>query len=288
MEMEIEDMNIKIFEQLNNQLIDQSKKSDIIKHNLEKGLGNEEILRNLIKDFLPDKYGVAKGKVINEQGKSSKHCDIIVYDSLNCPKLFIDENRNQILPIEGVYAVLEVKSTLTSKLLKEAFENLYSVYKLKKRTNNSTNNYLELCPPSLSVIAFRTQISLKKIKKCFTEFNNQYVVNKSFHSYSKKSPGFKEITGKKYLVGYVSVLNEGEVFHRFKGDVLMADWKAHTLGIYLTNLFTTLDKINLPRIDVLGYFSISRVINENKLMKLFPPICKKTKKKVQRAKTRED
>ena len=97
-----------------------SKSSDFTGHSLEKGLSNEEIIRSLLREFLPKTYGVAKGKVANSLGKSSRQSDIIVYDALRCPNLFIDRNRNQVLPVEGVYAVIEVKTELNHSKLKGA------------------------------------------------------------------------------------------------------------------------------------------------------------------------
>jgi hypothetical protein len=107
-----------IFEQLNRMLSEKIAQGNIIEHNLEKGLGGENALRGLLEDFLPSRLGVAKGKVVNFTGDMSRQCDVIIYDRLNGPRLFVDENKNQILPIEGVYAVIEVKTSLTKHTLR--------------------------------------------------------------------------------------------------------------------------------------------------------------------------
>src|SRR5262245_11975403 len=103
-----------VSEQLNRMLLAKTGQAELIGHNLEKGLGNEQTLRDLLIAFLPRRFGVAKGKVVNSNGDMSQQLDVIIYDAHNCPSLFVDENKNQIIPIEGVYQVIEVKTTLTA------------------------------------------------------------------------------------------------------------------------------------------------------------------------------
>jgi len=249
-------ISIKVFEQLNKALLEKSRNSNIIGHNLEKGLGNENIIRDLLIDFLPEKYGVAKGKIINSRGHLSKHCDIIIYDKLNCPKLFIDENKNQILPIEGVYSVIEVKSTLDSNKLKESFENLNSVFLLNKRNQNqSINEKVDIYPPNLSIIAFADKRTLASIEKQYVLLNEAYKVNNSFESYSPLSPGFKDHNGKKHLVSSINILNKGSVYHMYKGTSKFSAHEEFTLGIFLTGFVSSLEWIKLEETNLLNYLN---------------------------------
>jgi len=262
-----EESNIstKIFSQLNRLLAEKSVQADIIDHKLEKGLGNEQIIRELLNDFLPSRYGIAKGKVINSLGDMSKHCDVIIYDRLNCPKLFIDENNNQILPIEGVYCVFEVKTTLNRTILEQGFQNLLSVHNLlRTRINRSTNDFLYICPPNLEIIAFKDNRPLDKIENNFREMNEKYAVKDSFYSYSKKSPGFKEHTGKKYLVSSINILNKGSVYHMLDGSVAIGKWGEYTLGMLLTSLLDQLNEIRLPATDLINYFNYLMIENRGR------------------------
>ena len=105
-----------------------------------------------------------KGKVANSLGKSSRQSDIIVYDALRCPNLFIDRNRNQVLPVEGVYAVIEVKTELNHSKLKGAFENIKTAKELLvEPVNVSTNDHVKIIPPLGMVIAYSDQRSLHAI-----------------------------------------------------------------------------------------------------------------------------
>ena len=67
-----------IFQQLNRMLLQKSEEAGVLRHNLERGLSNEQALRNLLREFLPARYGVAKGKVVNSDGDMSDQCDIMV------------------------------------------------------------------------------------------------------------------------------------------------------------------------------------------------------------------
>jgi hypothetical protein len=251
-----ENVSKMIFEQLNRALLEKSNGSNIIDHNLEKGLGNEQALRELLRNFLPGKYGVAKGKVVNALGQRSRQCDIIIYDRMQCPNLFIDENDNQILPIEGVYIVIEVKTTLTSSILKDAFMNLSSVYNLSQReTNRSNNDHVDYFTPGLAVMAFNYSGKLDALCNQYISLSQKYPVKNSFHSYSSKSPGSKNLTGEKYLVYEVCVLNYGAVYHMLNGATTSSPDGEHTLGLFLTNLMKTLNWIDLPRVDLLNYFN---------------------------------
>jgi len=54
--------------------------NSIFIHQGVKGEGNEHVLRELIKKFIPKRYGVGTGEVIDRNGKQSRQCDIVTYD----------------------------------------------------------------------------------------------------------------------------------------------------------------------------------------------------------------
>jgi hypothetical protein len=59
----------------------------------------------------------------------SKQCDIVIYDRLNTPRLMPDESHS-LFPVEGVFAVVEVKSRLSASDLTDAFVNLQSAFRV--------------------------------------------------------------------------------------------------------------------------------------------------------------
>lgn len=103
--------------------------NELIHHQGLKGEGNESIIRDLIKRFIPKKYGIGTGIVIDRNGNSSKQCDIIIYDNYHYPEIFTLSNIH-IFPVDLVYAVIEVKTTLDNKQAKLSIDNIRSVRKL--------------------------------------------------------------------------------------------------------------------------------------------------------------
>jgi len=244
-----------ISEQFNRMLLAKIGQAELIEHNLEKGLGNEQVLRDLLIGFLPRRFGVAKGKVANAHGDMSKHLDVVVYDAINCPTLFVDENRNQIIPVEGVFCVIEVKTSLTSQSLTEAFSNLASVHDLMPRINGSSNDFVTCCPPYLEVFAFTDSRSLQSIAKQFLELSRAHPVDKSCYSYTEKSPGFANHTGDNYLVSSVHVLNKGCVYHMLNGTITVADYGEYTLGMFMTGLLEHFEDLILQPIRMNDYLN---------------------------------
>lgn len=241
--------------QLNKMLESKLAQGNIIDHNLEKGLGNEQALREIFESFLPLKFGVGKGKIVNCEGEMSNQIDIIIYDAIMCPRLFVDENDNLIVPIEGVYKAIEVKTTLTSQKLRDSFENLYSVYLLKGREDFSINKLVTCCPPLLEVFAFNDNRKLKIVSKQFIRLSQEFVVNKSSTSYSEKSPGIKDHTGIQHLIHKVNILGKGAVLQMLSGNVCIYPWNEYTLGMALIGLITDVEDCKLPKVDIGHYLT---------------------------------
>src|SRR4030066_1964538 len=104
------DLN-ELFSSIETTLLARFKGSGFIQHAGDKGENREEILREFLENHLPKRYGVTKGEVITKQGNRSHAIDIIIYDAVNCPLL--NSGKTSIVPIEGVYGIIEVKSSLS-------------------------------------------------------------------------------------------------------------------------------------------------------------------------------
>lgn len=116
-------------------LIDFEETSDI-QHRLTKGEERETVVvKEYLKKYLPAKYGVTAGEIIDSDGNISKQQDIIIFDYLNTMPLFSLDNDSETqsrVPIENVYAVIEVKSSLSNSEIDDAIEKYDSVTKLKQ------------------------------------------------------------------------------------------------------------------------------------------------------------
>lgn len=100
-------------------------------HSGTKGREREKILRAFLADMLPPALGVGEGEIWSPDGQWSRQGDLIVFDYLNCPKLLAGSD-SQAFPVESVAAVVEVKSRLDGKSIREATVNISSAKRLRK------------------------------------------------------------------------------------------------------------------------------------------------------------
>lgn len=97
-----------------------------ITHNGVMGDVNEQLFIDIIKKYLPDRYAVDTGIVIDSLGKTSDQIDVIIYDNQYTPTL-LDQQGHRFIPAESVYAVLEVKPKINKGYLEYAGEKAKSV-----------------------------------------------------------------------------------------------------------------------------------------------------------------
>lgn len=102
-----------------------------IEHRVVKGTSREEIIINFLKQYLPLKYSIETGIIIDSNGYQSNQQDIIIYDNNVTPR-FLNYKSEKLVPIESVRCVLEIKSELNTEELKKAFTNIYNTRKLEK------------------------------------------------------------------------------------------------------------------------------------------------------------
>lgn len=87
-----------------------------LNHAGARGDAAEEIVRNFLAEALPASLGVAVGQVVDSEGSFSGQSDVIIYNAARTPMLFTSaQGGQQTVPVEGVVAVVEVKSVLQKK-----------------------------------------------------------------------------------------------------------------------------------------------------------------------------
>lgn len=72
-------------------------------------------------EYLPNRYKVDKGVVIDSTGKQSEQIDLIIYDA-QYSYLVFKQNETLLIPAESVYAVFEVKQNLNKERIEYAGE----------------------------------------------------------------------------------------------------------------------------------------------------------------------
>ena len=118
----------------------------------------EAQFRSWLTAFLPARYGVSAGYIISQGLPSTvkhKQFDVIIYDRLNAPTLWIENNkdasdqgRNRAIPVEHVLSVIEVKAALTRKSAKKATAKLSQLAHLLGDVDKADARYKFYLPPS--------------------------------------------------------------------------------------------------------------------------------------------
>lgn len=137
----------------------------VIPHNTTKGNENEESVRSIIRSFIPDRYRVGSGIIIDSFGGRSRQVDIVIYDSYTYPTIF-GVSSIALFPVETVIAAIEIKTYFDNAKLLEVIENCTSIRKLRHYcdkitinvpSNDSPVNIVEFnsLPPSVHLLAFR-------------------------------------------------------------------------------------------------------------------------------------
>ena len=103
--------------------------AEALQHPGMKGTGGEEALRAFLRTYLPNRYRIGQGKVVDHAGNESRQIDIIIMDARTTTPLYVDAT-NLVVPIESVYATVEVKSTLNRKTMADAIDNALTIQKL--------------------------------------------------------------------------------------------------------------------------------------------------------------
>jgi hypothetical protein len=113
--------------------------SRLTDHDPELGRLNETHLVKMLRDYLPPKIGIGTGFIVSGGSrKPSPQCDIVLYNALNNAPLYKSEAWS-IYPIEMVYGVIEVKTTLKPATLKEAFKNCAAIRSMAKTSKGKPN-----------------------------------------------------------------------------------------------------------------------------------------------------
>jgi hypothetical protein len=139
--------------------------SGTIRHRGERGRQREHGLNRLLIDFLPEAYGIATGEIIPfKGGTSSPQCDTIIYDRLHTPILGRSDAVQQI-PIEGVYAVIETKSVIDSKALKDAALKFSTIRQMPRCPTKARRKKSALPSPFFALFGYHLESSVKTCRR---------------------------------------------------------------------------------------------------------------------------
>ncbi len=105
--------------------------SKSITHSGVMGEVNELHFIEVLRKYLPNRYAVAQGIVVDSNGATSDQIDIIIFDPQYTPTL-LDQQSHRFVPAEAVYAVLEAKPVISKQYLEYAGDKAASVRRLER------------------------------------------------------------------------------------------------------------------------------------------------------------
>jgi len=92
---------------------------------------NEDHWISVFRSYLPNRYEVNSGFVIDSLGARSEQIDLVIYDRHFTPTL-LDQQSHRYIPAEAVYAVFEAKPHFDKCYLEYAGQKAASVRKLQR------------------------------------------------------------------------------------------------------------------------------------------------------------
>jgi len=100
-------------------------------HPGERGRAREDAVRTFLRQYLPGRVGVGQGLLVDHLGRTSRECDVVLYDAQSTPVFHVSDTV-RLFPAETVFLVLQVKSRLSKSHLQSAVDNLASVARLSR------------------------------------------------------------------------------------------------------------------------------------------------------------
>ncbi len=115
------------------------KENNQLIHPGEFGVYRERAAKQLISSVIPSDLNISDGFIITSTNKNSTQCDLIIHSNKFSP--ILKDDLAQFLFVESVFAIGEVKSTLSKEQLKKALIKLSKIKKLGEETEavNSLN-----------------------------------------------------------------------------------------------------------------------------------------------------
>jgi hypothetical protein len=112
-------------------VVELKRRQKAITHSGTLGDATEDAWIELLRQYLPTRYQVAKAFAVDHLGNTTDQLDCLIYDSHFTPVLF-GKDKHLYVPAEAVYAAFEIKQSVTVGDLKYAGKKILSLRALKR------------------------------------------------------------------------------------------------------------------------------------------------------------
>ena len=229
--------------------IDFAEVTEHINHMGERGGSREEILLKYLEDYIPIKYEMNNGVIIDATGEQSRQQDIIIYDSFNSPVL-LNMQSTKMVPIESVFSVIEVKSSLNKAEINKCVNNILSVKSLVKDSLDGINS-----PTAGFVFAFTSSTTLETLLDNLVEKNKEVEENKQISALCVLDKGLIVNVSKKGLKDITLLPNEDTT------PAIIKNTPENNLMLFYLLLMQYLNQSSVSVPNLLKYASAGELLN---------------------------
>ena len=134
-----------------------------------KGEESERLLREFLAGFLPKRFAVGTGYVVDRRETLSYETDVVIYDALHCA-VYPLTPRVVMVPADGVAATIEVKAKLYGGYLREEFMKARVVKDLARSAP----------PPFVGLLAFGNKNPLSRAASEYRRLIREYGAGAGF------------------------------------------------------------------------------------------------------------
>jgi hypothetical protein len=150
-------------------------------HAGDKGASVEAVFREFLRRYLPRRFEVGHGEVIDTHGHRSRQTDVVIVNDEH-PFTFTPELPGLFF-VEGANAAGEVKSILTTEHLRQALTSAHQFKQLRIKPGAGTHAWASPadfkrfynCPPFF-LIAFESQLSISTVGEHIVQFQDEHSV----------------------------------------------------------------------------------------------------------------
>jgi hypothetical protein len=231
-----------VFHRLQQKLLADLHTTAVFEHPSANGTATEQIWIELFSQFLPARYRAAPAFIINSSGQRSRQIDIAIFDALATPPLFPNPAGIHI-PIESIYAVFEVKPTISKQWLQDAAEKAASV------------RALQTCPPTRpQEPRRRRELKQRRVLAgllATTSVWKEDTFPTNLRRLVRRSPGEGGAHFESQKIDFGCALEHGSFEHHKSVSVSPAN---RALIFFLLRLVTRLNSLGpTPEVDLLEY-----------------------------------
>ncbi len=217
----------------------------------------EELIREFLREHLPSRFAIARGEIRDRNNNRSREFDALIFDRTVSWKLY-RHRQSEVLPIEAVYATVEVKKRLTKHEVSKICEASFGLGALEFDPSsrlslgldeNGTESKTHLSYVMPFVVAFEGPTDWRLAAKWFegwwraNQLNNEEVIGIMPHCLC--------VIGKYSLLAAVV-----GPLHR-PGFVRNREGEAPLLSFYLS-LFQGIDGVRLGEFNLLEYEDVRK------------------------------